>query len=103
MCTIVITLTFGFTLSYVALPRLQHILATSPEYTRSHWTDVHAFAIANKFDSAFSHLLVAVIIAGILGTLGSFMGAAVARHRSQRQAQARDVRGRPACVPRRSI
>jgi predicted benzoate:H+ symporter BenE len=83
MCTIVITLTFGFTLSYIALPRLQQILATSPEYARSHWTDLHAFAIANQFDSAFSHLLAAAIIAGILGTLGSLICAAVARRSAQ--------------------
>jgi hypothetical protein len=83
MCTIVITLLFGFSLSYVALPRLQQILATSPEYARSHWTDLHAFAIVNQFDSAFSHLLVAIVIAATLGTLGSLIGATLARSSTQ--------------------
>jgi hypothetical protein len=79
MCTILITVTFGFILAYTSQPRLQQNLVASPEYTRSGWNDLHAFAIANQFDSAFSHLLVAVIIAAILGTLGSLIGASRAR------------------------
>ncbi len=75
MCTILITITFGFSLSYVALPRLQQILTNSPEYRRSGWDDLRAFAVANQFDAAFSHLITAVIIATILGTLGSLLGA----------------------------
>ncbi len=76
MCTILLTITFGFILAYIALPRLQQNLANSPEYARSGWHDLHAFAIANQFDAAFSHLLVAVIIAAFLGALGSLIGAA---------------------------
>jgi hypothetical protein len=84
MCTILLTLTFGFSLSYVALRRLQQILATSPEYARSGWNDLHAFAVANQFDAAFSHLLVAVVIAIIAGTAGSLIGTGLARRRPQR-------------------
>jgi hypothetical protein len=71
MCTILLTITFGFALAYVALPRLEQNLAGSPEFVRSGWRDLHAFAIANQFDAAFSHLLVAIVIAAVVGTLGS--------------------------------
>ena len=75
MCTILLTITFGFILAYVALPRLEQNLAGSPEFARSGWRDLHAFAIANQFDAAFSHLLVAVVIAMMVGTLGSLIRA----------------------------
>lgn len=75
MCTILLTITFGFILAYVALPRLERNLAGSPEFARSGWHDLHAFAIANQFDAAFSHLLVAVIVATVLGTVVSLVRA----------------------------
>jgi hypothetical protein len=79
MCTILITITFGFSLGYLALPRLQQNLANSPEYARSGWSDLHAYALANLFDSAFAHLLTAIFIATVLGTLGSLFGVVRAR------------------------
>ena len=84
MWTILITITFGFILSYVALSRLQQNLASSPEYARSGWSDLHAFAVANQFDAAFSHLLTAVVIAAIVGRAGSLIGTSLVRHRMQR-------------------
>lgn len=83
MYAILITITFGFGLGYLALPRLQYILANSPEYARSGWSDLHAYTFANLFESAFSHLLTAVVVATILGGVGSLIGARLA-NRTQR-------------------
>lgn len=68
MC-VSITLVAGFSLPYVALVRLAHNIDGSPEYLSSGWHDLPAFAIANTLDAAFSHLLIAPIIAAIIGTL----------------------------------
>ncbi len=73
MVCVLITVTFGFLLAYTSLPILEHILTRNPDFLRSHWTDVRAFAIANTFDSGFSHLLGALLVGMIVGTIGSLM------------------------------
>jgi hypothetical protein len=55
---------------------------------RSHWTDVTAFTIANSFDAGFSHLLGALIIGGIVGSIGAGVGMAVRRMQSARHVSA---------------
>ena len=79
MLTVLIAIAFGLLLTFAALPRLEHGLAGSAEYARSGWHDLRAFAIANSFDSAFSHLLIAPVIATIVGALGALIGARTIR------------------------
>lgn len=71
MTCVAITIAFGFALAYLALPRLKHNIDGSPEYLTSGWHDLHAFAIANTLDAAFTHLLIAPIIATVAGALGA--------------------------------
>ncbi|MGZ3639268.1 MAG: hypothetical protein ACXVCX_15680 [Ktedonobacterales bacterium] len=85
MICVLITITFGFLLTYTSLPRLEHDLTADPDFLRSHWHDLHAFAIANSFDAAFSHLLGALIVATIVGSLGAFAGTLTARRNANNQ------------------
>jgi hypothetical protein len=48
-------------------------IATWTEYKRSGWTDPHAFVLANTLDSAFTHLVVAPIVATFVGGLGALL------------------------------
>jgi hypothetical protein len=50
------------------------VVATWSEFRRSGWADPGAFQVANTLDSAFSHLLLAPVAAGIVGALGSILG-----------------------------
>jgi len=67
---VLLTVTYGFLLPYVALPLLEQALVGNPDYLRSGWADLRAFTIANTFDAGFSHLLVAPIVAALVGGLG---------------------------------
>jgi hypothetical protein len=78
---IVIAVTFGFLLVNTALPKLAHDELGDPDYVRSGWTDVRAFAIANTFDAGVTHLVEAPIIATALGAVGSGLGRPRARRR----------------------
>jgi hypothetical protein len=71
MICVLLTVTYGLTLPLVALPRLRQQLTGDPDFLRSRWTDLHAFVLANSFDSAFSHLLGALLVSLTLGALGS--------------------------------
>jgi hypothetical protein len=70
MTCMLIAIAFGLLLGFTSLPRLLTILRFDPDYLRSGWRDLHAFAIANQFDAAFSHLLGALIVGGIMGIIG---------------------------------
>jgi len=74
MVAIVMVVTFGFLLINTSLPLLAHDEIGDPDYQRSGWTDVRAFAIANTFDAGFTHLWEAPIIAAVLGAAGSGIG-----------------------------
>jgi hypothetical protein len=63
-----LTIAFGFALAYLALPRLEHNIDGSPGYLQSGWQNVRAFAVANTLDAAFTHLMIAPIIATVTGT-----------------------------------
>jgi hypothetical protein len=78
---ILLAVTFGFVLINVALPKLAHDEIGDPDYARSGWTDVRAFAIANTFDAGFTHLVEAPIIATVLGAAGSGLARLGARRR----------------------
>jgi hypothetical protein len=79
---ILLAITFGLLLANVALPRLARDMAGDPDYQRSGWTDPRAFAIANTFDAAFTHLLEGPIIAFVLGSAGSGLGQIGARRKT---------------------
>ncbi len=58
-----LTLLCGFLLLNVSLAKLAHDETGDPDYQRSGWTDVRAFAIANTFDAGFTHLVEAPVLA----------------------------------------
>jgi hypothetical protein len=71
MTCVTINLVFGLSLPFLALPRLVHNIDGSPEYLRDGWHDLHAFAIANTLDAGFMLLLVAPVIATVIGALAA--------------------------------
>jgi len=82
MLCVLITITFGFLLLFVAFGRLQAGEATDPDFLRSRWSDLHAFVIANTFDAAFSHLLGALVVSLVVGFIGALVGLFFASRRS---------------------
>ena len=85
MICVLITIAFGLLLTFTSIPRLEQQLAADPDYLRSGWSNIHAFAIANSFDSAFSHLLGALIIASVAGTVGGIAGTALGSRKGRDQ------------------
>jgi hypothetical protein len=67
MFAILLVVAFGFSIINTSLPTLAHDEIHDPDYLRSGWTDVRAFAIANTFDAGFTHLVEAPLIAAALG------------------------------------
>jgi hypothetical protein len=76
---VVITITFGLALAFTSLPRLAHNVAADPDYLRSGWGDVTAFAIANQFSAAASHLLIAPLVAATVGLLSGLLAQGLGR------------------------
>jgi hypothetical protein len=72
--TILVAVTFGFLLATIALPQLARGEVNDPDFLRSRWSDVQAFAIANTFANGFAHLLEGPVIAAILGGIGAGVG-----------------------------
>lgn len=83
MICVLITIAFGLLLTYISLSHLAHQLVADPDFLRSHWRDLRAFAIANSFDSAFSHLLGGLLIGIIVGAIGACLGLCVPRSHSR--------------------
>lgn len=79
MICVVMTITFGLLLTYTSLSHLEQQLVTDPDFLRSHWRDLRAFAIANSFDAAFSHLLGGLLIGTIVGAVGGALSLLVRR------------------------
>ncbi len=79
MITMLITVTYGFSLNYTSIARLMFLESHDPDFLASHWTDLHAFALANQFDAGFSHLLGALLIGLLVGALGSGVGLLIRR------------------------
>jgi hypothetical protein len=71
MLCALLTVAYGWTLALVASARLQQELVNDPDFLRSRWADLHAFVLANSFDSGFTHLLGALIIGAALGAIGA--------------------------------
>jgi len=63
----------GFLIEFFVHPPEPALVSTWEEFKRSGWTDAHAFGLANTLDSGFTHLLVAPIIALIVGSAGSLL------------------------------
>jgi hypothetical protein len=63
----VLTVTFGFGQLLTSLDRLQRQDVGSPDFLRSGWPDLRAFAIADMFEAGFWHLLIGPAVALCLG------------------------------------
>ena len=74
MICMLTAVTGGLIIELYLIPADPAVVATWQEFKRSGWTDPTAFRIANTFDSASSHLLLAPIVAAIFGTIGSALG-----------------------------
>jgi len=70
MVGLLLTVTFGFSQLFWSLMRLEQRDIGSPDFLRSGWTDLHAFAIADVFEAGFKVLFVAPIAGAIFGGLG---------------------------------
>jgi hypothetical protein len=81
MICVLLTITYGLFLPFVALSTLRDNLARDLDFVHSGWSDLHAFVLANTFASAFSHLLGALIVALLFGSVGSLLGLVFARLR----------------------
>lgn len=71
--TMSLTVATGLALELFLAPRPLESMRSWGEFTRSGWTDLHAFAIANTLDAASSHLFIGPIIAAVVGTIGTFL------------------------------
>ena len=63
----------GFLIELLLAPPAPAYLSTWAEFQRSGLTDARAFGIANTFDSGFTHLVAAPVVASVLGTVASFL------------------------------
>ena len=67
----VLTVTFGFGQLLTSLDRLQQQDTGSPDFLRSGWSDLRAFAIADVFEAGFWHLLIGPCVAVCLGSVAA--------------------------------
>jgi hypothetical protein len=74
--TMTVVVTAGFALEFFLAPWPPESMLSWGEFKRSGWTDIHAFAIANTLEAAFSHLLIGPVVAVVFGTGGSLLGRA---------------------------
>lgn len=82
---ILIAVTFGFLIVNISLQKLARDEHGDPDYVRSGWTDVRAFAIANTLDAGVTHLVEGPVIAAVLGAAGSGIGQLGAKRRARLQ------------------
>jgi hypothetical protein len=87
----VLTVSFGFGQLLTSLDRLQRRDVGSPDFLRSGWTDLRAFAIADIFEAGFWHLVIGPAVALLLGGIA----AAAARLPSWYKARVAMEGGRP--------
>ena len=86
MFTMLLAVTYGFTLLALTWPRLAAFEATDSDFLRSHWDDLHAFTIANTFSNGATHLVEAPLIACVVGGLGASIGKFLATARAVKAA-----------------
>jgi len=82
---------FGFGQLLTSLDRLQRRDVGSPDFLRSGWTDLRAFAIADIFEAGSWHLVIGPAVALLLGGIA----AAAARLPSWYKARVAMEGGRP--------
>ena len=70
---LLIAVAAGFLVQFLLAPPEPAYISTWAEYQRSGWTDPRAFAAANTLDSAFTHLIVAPVVALLFGGLATFV------------------------------
>src|ERR1700738_965218 len=63
----------GFVIEFFGARPDPAYVATWGEFKRSGWTDARAFGLANTLDSGFTHLVIAPIVALVVGGLGSLL------------------------------
>lgn len=80
MLCALLTILIGLALTFTSSGQLAHNLLGDPDFARSHWTDVRAFAFASTFSNAFSHLLEAPMVALALSWAASTIGARTRLH-----------------------
>jgi hypothetical protein len=68
-----IAVTAGFVIEFFIAPPDPAAVSMWAEYRRSGWTDAHAFGLANTLDSAFTHLIIAPVVAMVFGGIGSLL------------------------------
>ena len=93
MVCMVLTVTFGFGQLLTSLDRLQRQDVGSPDFLRSGWSDLRAFAIADIFEAGFWHLLIGPAVALLLA------GAAASAARLPSWYKSRVAVGSPPCQP----
>jgi hypothetical protein len=68
-----LAVTAGFLVEFFIAPPDPAAVSIWGEYRRSGWTDARAFGLANTLDSAFTHLIIAPIVAMVFGGVGSLL------------------------------
>jgi hypothetical protein len=87
----VLTVSFGFGQLLTSLDRLQRQDVGSPDFLRSGWPDLRAFAIADVFEAGFWHLLIGPAVAVCLGGVAAL----AARLPSWYSSRVKERGGRP--------
>jgi hypothetical protein len=71
--------TAGFLIELLLAPPAPAYVSSWAEFQRSGWSDARAFGIANTFDSGFTHLLAAPVVATVLGSIASLLARLTSR------------------------
>ncbi len=77
MVTMTLGVCFGVLLELYLAPIALESMRSWPEFQRSGWSDVGAFALANTMDSVISHMVVGPMAALVFGALGIFIASAI--------------------------
>ncbi len=72
MTSVVVVVTFGLALTFFDVPRASYV-ATWPEFKASGWADPQAFSIANSFENASTHIVVALVVGFVMASGGSLL------------------------------
>ncbi len=71
--------TIGFVIQFFVAPPEPGYISTWAEFKRSGWTDPSAFGVANTLDSGFTHLVIAPVVALVLGGVASLIASSSPR------------------------
>jgi hypothetical protein len=79
MVGMLMAMTYGFSQLFWDLPRLEERNIFSPDFLRSGQTDLHAFTIADVFESGFKILLIGPVAGAVLGGVGAIIARTFSR------------------------